>query len=142
MGSLNKDSDRINLKTRYLIWLYKTAKEELDRIDRKFTQPEVDKFIYDELNSSLNAVSNAQKALYKKLLDEFSNYIKNKENGAFQLKFEKSSVERPHYIFLKNKINAIEKAIIKFHGRGKLNQIKLLYHQEMIKRIWEEKQHK
>ena len=39
-----------NLKKRYLIWFYKTTKEALDKIERKFTQMEIDKFILKELN--------------------------------------------------------------------------------------------
>ena len=39
------DKDSRNLKKRYLIWLYKTTKEALDRIERKFTQADIDKFI-------------------------------------------------------------------------------------------------
>lgn len=49
-------NDNLNtkkLKTRYLVWLYKTTKERLDRIDRKFTQLEVDRFILRELEKDL-----------------------------------------------------------------------------------------
>ena len=45
-------NDILNLKKRYLIWLYKETKEALDRVDRKFTQIEIDKFILEELQKA------------------------------------------------------------------------------------------
>jgi hypothetical protein len=42
-------NDILKLKKRYLIWLYKENREALDRVDRKFTQIDIDKFILEEL---------------------------------------------------------------------------------------------
>lgn len=135
-------SDIKNLKTRYLIWLYKTTKEELDRIDRKFTQLEVDGVIFNKLKPAFNKLPKSQKEAYKKYLADWSGYIKNKKIDAEQLKFEKTGEIKPNYLFLRIKLSAIESAIKKLIGRSQLNQIRLLYHQEMLKRILEERQHK
>ena len=41
--------DILKLKKRYLIWLYKETKEAHDRVDRKFTQIDIDRCILEEL---------------------------------------------------------------------------------------------
>jgi len=40
-----------NLLRRYLIWCYKTTKEELDKVDRYFTQDVADAYILKCLRS-------------------------------------------------------------------------------------------
>jgi len=41
--------DQKNLIRSYLVWCYKTTKEDLDKIDRYFTQNHVDNFILSRL---------------------------------------------------------------------------------------------
>jgi hypothetical protein len=124
--------DLKNLKKRYLLWFYKTTKEELDKTERKFTQLEIDRFILKELKKE----DKCKKA--QKFIAEFQAYILNKEIEALGLKYEGKDL-RSEYYFLQIKLKAIEKAIIKEIGRAGLVKIKDAYEQEMSKRILEER---
>ena len=119
---------------RYLVWCYKATKEELDRIDRKFTQLTVDYFILKKLSG---------KKRISQDLDDFKRYIVKKEKDAVGLKFQtKSSPSlQPHYLHLQNRLSAIEKAVIFFIGKKELAGIKTLYEKEMTKRIIEAREH-
>lgn len=123
-----KKQDLKNLKKRYLIWLYKVTKETLDRIERKFTQLKVDKFIFKELKKS------AKDRQLKIFLDEFGAYIQNKEKDGLSLKYDGKHL-KPDCSFLVLKLKAIEKAVIKELGKAALKEIKSLYEKEMIERI-------
>jgi len=127
--------DLKNLKKRYLIWLYKTTKEELDRIERKFTQLEIDKFILKELKKQ-----NKDKKT-EKFIAEFQAYILSKEMDGLSLKYEGKQL-KPDYNFLSLKLQIIEKAIQKELGKKDLEQIKSLYEKEMIERILKSVEHK
>ncbi|MCK9603205.1 MAG: hypothetical protein M0R66_02325 [Candidatus Omnitrophica bacterium] len=118
------------LKKRYLIWLYKVNKEALDRIERKFTQLEIDKFILKELKKQDKARS------AEKSISEFSAYIQNKEKDGLSLK------SQPDYQFLSLKLKAIEKAAVKELGKKALEEIKALYEKEMTERILKSTEHK
>lgn len=124
-----------NLKTRYLIWCYKTTKESLDKIERKFTQLEIDKFILKELKAS------GKSADIERYIAEFEVYIQNKEKEGLKLKFEGKKI-RPEYRFLCLKLDAIEKAIVKEYGLETLLEIKDAYEKEMTGRILQERQQK
>lgn len=126
--------DLKNLKKRYLIWLYKTAKEALDKIERKFTQLEIDRFILKELRKQ---DKNKEAA---KFIEGFNVYIRNKEKDGLSLKYSGKKL-KPEYQFLVLKLKAVEKAIIKNLGRGVLNQIKSLYEKEMTERILKSTEH-
>jgi hypothetical protein len=126
--------DRKNLKKRYLIWLYKTTKEALDRIERKFTQLEIDRFILEELKKQ---DKNNQ---VEKFIREFEVYIQNKEKDGLSLKYSGKKLN-PEYQFLILKLNAIEKAIIKNLGKNALTQIQSLYEKEMTERILKSTEH-
>ena len=121
-------SDTRNLKKRYLIWCYKTVKEAFDRIERKFTQLEVDRFILKQL----------QKAKYasriKRHILEFNSYINKKEKDGLSLKYEGKALKED-YLFLLLKLEAVERAITKELGRAGLKEIKSLYEEEMAERI-------
>lgn len=124
--------DKKNLKKRYLIWLYKTTKEALDRIERKFTQLEIDRFILKELKES------ASDKELQKLTRDFEAYIENKEKEGLILEHEGKGL-KPEYKFLVLKLRAVEKAITGKLGKAALNKIKGAYTQEMIRRILEER---
>lgn len=128
------DKDTRNLKKRYLIWLYKTTKEALDRIERKFTQADIDKFIL------MDMIRQDKDKKAAKFIDEFKAYIASKEKDGFNLKFEGDKL-RPEYYFLSIKLKAVEKAIEKSLGRSALDEIKLLYEMEMIERILKSTEH-
>jgi hypothetical protein len=120
--------DLKNLKRRYLIWLYKAAKEALDRVERKFTQLDIDRFILAQLHRDPGL------AKAGKFIAEFQAYIRNKEKEGAALKFEGRQL-KPDYLFLVMKLRAIEKAIIKDLGKDALKEIKSLYEEEMTRRI-------
>lgn len=126
--------DRKNLKKRYLIWLYKTAKEALDKIERKFTQLEIDRFILRELKKHGHNNDVA------KFIEGFNVYIRNKEKDGLSLKYSGKKL-KPEYQFLVLKLNAIEKAIARILGKSSLKQIKSLYEKEMTERILKSTEH-
>lgn len=125
--------DALNLKKRYLIWLYKTTREALDKIERKFTQLEIDRLILKELNKRKNKD-------ITKFIEEFKNYIQNKESDGLSLKYEGAKL-KPEYQFLVLKLNAVEKAITRILGKSSLKQIKSLYEKEMTERILKSTEH-
>lgn len=120
--------DLKNLKKRYLIWFYKATKEALDKIERKFTQVDIDRLILKELQNS-----GKDKAV-EPLIAQFEEYIQKKEADGLNLKFENKRL-KSHYVFLVLKLQAIEKTIAKELGKKALEEIKLLYEMEMIERI-------
>lgn len=126
---------------RYLIWCYKTTKESLDKIDRKFTQIQVDRFILGHIEKSLPRPSSRSE--YSQLIDDFKVYISSKEKDGLSQKYLNSKGGAPHsnYIYLQNRFNAIEKAIRHFCGPRVLTKISLLYEQEMTRRILESRDH-
>lgn len=130
-----KKNDLKNLKKRYLLWLYKTTKDSLDRIERKFTQLEIDLELLKEIERQdrSNKIS--------KFIDEFSEYIKNKEKEGRELKFD-GKAPKPEYVFLVIKLRAIEKVIVKEFGNSVLNEIKSLYEKEMVERIIKSREYK
>ena len=130
---MNKE-DAKNLKKRYLIWLYKTNKEALDKIERKFTQADIDKFILVEL------IRQDEDRKLQKFVAEFKAYIENKEKEGAALKFE-GREPRLEYQFLALKLKAIEKAIVKALGKRALGEIKFLYEMEMVERILKSTEH-
>ena len=124
---------------RYLVWCYKTTKENLDRIDRKFTQSTVDRYILGRLDG----IKAAARGDYDKFVDDFRVYIDNKEKEGFQQKFmdgKKNSLNS-QYLYLYNRLTAIEAATRHFLGPRELAQTDFLYEQEMTRRILEPKEH-
>lgn len=123
-----------NLKKRYLVWFYKTSKEALDKVERKFTQAEVDRFILKELKRA-----DKDKAI-EVFVRQFEDYISKKEEDGLNLKFENKKL-KPDYIFLNLRLLAVEKAIVKELGSKALEEIKLLYEIEMTERILSSREH-
>ncbi len=130
---MNK-KDIKNLKKRYLVWFYKTAKEALDKIDRKFTQVEIDRFILKELKKA------DKYNMLGSFTSKFADYIHKKEEDGLNLKFENKKI-KPEYLFLALKLQVIEKAIVKELGKKGLEEIKLLYEIEMTERILRSTEH-
>jgi hypothetical protein len=75
---MNKQ-DIKNLKKRYLVWFYKAAKEAVDKIERKFTQTDIDRFILKELKA--RDISGK----LQKHISGFESYIQNKEKQGIDL---------------------------------------------------------
>lgn len=129
-----KNSDLKNLKKRYLVWFYKANQEALDKIERKFTQVEIDRFILKELKRA------DKEKRVQSLIAQFQDYVQKKEEDGLKLKFEGKSL-KAEYLFLVLKAEAIEKAIIKELGKKVLNEIKMLYEIEMTERILRSTEH-
>jgi hypothetical protein len=129
------------LLRRYLVWCYKTTKESLDRIDRKFTQAAVDHFILGRLNKAKGPV-HAQ-GEYQKLVEDFKVYVSDKEKEGNKQKFlnGEGSELHPHYLYLQNRLKAIEEAIAYYLGPQELAGINRLYEDEFTRRILESKEH-
>ncbi len=142
---MNKDSKRlpneINLIRRYLTWCYKTTKEDLDRIDRYYTQDRADQFILDQLMKDPKFFK--EDDAYQSLVRDFEKYMVTKKENVDKKKFKniEKKVLDPNYKYLSNRFQAIEKAIQHFLGQKELAKITDLYEQEMTKRILEAKEH-
>jgi len=131
-----KKHDIKNLKFRYLLWLYKTTKEEFDRIERKFTQVDTDKKIMRDMAENFNSRDLKKKKEARKLLQDFKEYVNKKEKDGRELKFDGRKL-KPEYYYLSLKLESIEKAVVEELGRRRLREIKTLYEQEMMRRIIE-----
>ena len=136
-----KRRDIKNLKFRYLLWLYKTTKEEFDRIERKFTQVGIDKKIMRYMGEHFDSRNLKRKNEARKLLKGLKEYIDKKEKDGLASKFEGRKLKADYY-HLSLKLEAIEKVIIEELGRGGLRVIKNLYEHEMMRRIIESQEHK
>ena len=130
-----------NLKFRYLVWLYRTTKEGLDRIERKCTQVDIDRKIMHYMREHINSGNLKRKNEARKFLKDIKEYITKREKDGRELKFEGRKL-KPEYYHLSLKLEAIEKAIVEeFRHRG-LRGIKDLYEHEMRRRIIEAQDHK
>ena len=120
--------DKTSLKKRYLLWLYKTTREALERIERKFTQLEIDRFILNEL------IKSDRDKKVGRFIRQFKDYIQNKEKEGLRLKYVGKQLKAEYY-FLVLKLKAIEKTIIRALGKNASKEIKVVYEKEMIERI-------
>jgi len=127
--------DSVNLKKRYLIWLYKTTKEAFDKFERKFTQFEIDQFVLRQMEKELKgAYLPQEKEILAKHVNDFRNYIGEKEKACLALKYKGKKINT-EFLFLDLKLEVIEKAIIEELGAKALEEIKALYEKEMVERI-------
>jgi hypothetical protein len=122
------------------LWLYKTTKETFDRIERKFTQVDIDKKIMRYMKEHINSRNLKRKNEARKFLKDFREYIDKKEKEGRELKFEGRKL-RAEYYHLSLKLEAIEKAIVEELGYKGLKGVKALYEYEMRRRIMEAKDH-
>lgn len=132
-----------NLTRRYLVWCYKTAKEELDKIDRYFTQLAVDRFVLAQLKNGWDYANAHEQDMYKKRVGDFQVYMGQKEMSALKKKYlnGKEGALNPEYRYLYNRCIAIEKAITAFLGKKELNAICAQYEHEMTQRILQAREH-
>ncbi len=139
LGGRSKEKD---LTRRYLIWCYKTTKEDLDKIDRYFTQADVDDFLISQLTNLEGYKSSSSGASLKKSVDDFIAYAEEKKAKAEGRKFADISqgALQPGYQYLKARFEAIEQAIVHFLGRQELDKIQNLYEEEMTCRILQERE--
>jgi hypothetical protein len=132
-----------NLFRRYLIWCYKTTKEEMERVDRKFTQLRVDEQLLELLLKKKEPFPPELAMHYTNEIEKFKRYIKDKEVNAQAQKFvdKDGKVLQPHYAYLKNRLEAVEKSIRQLFGKKELTAIQSGYEAEMTRRIWEAREH-
>jgi len=127
--------DELNLKKRYLIWLYKTIKEAFDKFELKFTQLDIDKGLLEEMEKQLKGtfLPHEKKSL-EKYINEFRLYIAEKERTCLKLKYKGKRID-PEFLFLDVKLQAIERMIFSQFGAKALDEIKSLYEKEMTQRL-------
>ena len=135
------NQDVKNLKKRYFIWLYKTAKETFDKFERKFTQVDIDQDILAEMEKELlGSYLPHEKDALQKYINDFQGYIESKEKSCSELRNQGKKIN-PEFIFSEIKLDAVEKAIVKELGRKGLEEIKALYEKEMTERILASTEH-
>jgi hypothetical protein len=132
--------DKKNLQFRYFLWLYKSTKEEFDRIERKFTQIEIDKRLLDHMQEHIDTSKIKRKKEARMFLKDFKKYTDQKEKDGLALKYEGRKL-RPEYYHLSLKLEAIEESIVGEVGKKGLRTIKDLYEQEMRRKIIEAQEH-
>ncbi len=120
--------NRRSLTKRYLFWLYKTTKDELDRIDRKFTQLDVDRALQRYLKARAGGV-------LAPFLQEWERYIAAKEKDAQALKFDAQGRPLASYAFLALKLEAVERETRKRFGARALAEFRRLYEEAAMKNI-------
>ena len=130
------------LTRRYLVWCYKTTKESLDRIDRYYTQLTVDDFVLKELRK----VKISQKGVrpgYESAVSGFEKYMNTKKENVDQKKFSDASrgIPSTDYVYLQNRLKALEKAIVRFLGKKGLKDIWQMYENKMTLRILQAREH-
>lgn len=134
--------EKKNLQLRYLMWLYKTTKEQIDRIDRKFTQLDIDCKIRAYLAVHIKKYPPAVRNGLEAQLTKWSRYISDKEVAALDSKFcdSKKRIPRAEYAFLSLKLQVVEKLMRTAGGAKFLQGVKRAYYREMARRIFAEKE--
>jgi hypothetical protein len=127
-----------NLIRRYLLWAYKTTKESFERIERKTTQLLVDDHILNSLRKTGDVTKGCQGHV-----EEFKQYIANKRQDELKLKYTnpKGKALNPDYLYLKNRLTAIEGAVKHFLGASELKKMEALFEEEFTRRILQAKDH-
>ena len=125
------------------MWCYKTTKENLDRVDRKFTQLIVDEKILKTLKKTSRGSSTSH-LKFKNLIQEFEHYVARKSEDARKGKFATRDNKelRGEYVFLCRRFKAVEDAARFFLGKKELKEMADLYEAEMIRRILESREEK
>ncbi len=128
---------------RYLVWCFKTTKEELDRVDRKFTQLKIDEEIRKELRKEVRSTPAAHNQVFADHVRKFEEYIEKKREEALSQKYSGSGGDKlqPSYLYLKARLKAIENSIRRHSGARGLAEMQDAYEAEMTRRIWESREH-
>jgi len=132
-----------DLIRRYLLWFFKTSKEAFERIERKTTQLMVDEYVLKGIKALGRRVSANSKMKYNELVKEFELYIKTKKEDELKLKFFDGQGKslHPQYVYLKNRLEAVEEAIRHFLGEKELRRMRSLYEKEFTNRILQSREH-
>jgi len=128
------------LQWRYLLWLYKTTREQTERIERKFTQLDIDKKILERLEAQQGTEDAASVQGH---IQEWRCYIAQKhKDGIAAVYTKEDGPRRGDYLFLKYKLQAIEESIQELFGAKELKRMKQMFDDEMVKRILGEREHR
>ena len=102
----------------------------------------MDNIVLDKLLKEQARSKNKDKQ-YSLKIAQFKQYIWDKEKRVFPQKFvdAKGKTLQPDYLYLKDRLAGIEKAIVTFLGKKELQSIQDLYEGEMTQRILEAKEH-
>jgi len=121
-----------NLVRRYLLWAYKSTKEDFERIERKTTQLAVDQYVFGHFSKKKYHVP-----------DAFKQYIGDKIKDEIKLKFADTTKKKfnPQYLYLKHRLEAIEEAIKFFLGKKELKNFEVLFEKEFTQRILGSREH-
>jgi hypothetical protein len=132
-----------DLIRRYLLWMFKTTKESFERIERKTTQLMVDEYVLRRLKTVGGKISARGHGEYGGFVKEFETYIKTKQKDELKLKFtdDKRKSLHPQYLYLKNRLQAIEAAISHFLGKKELRAMQSSYEKEFTCRILQAREH-
>jgi hypothetical protein len=133
--------DKINIRSlhkRYLLWLYKTTKDELDKIERKFTQLDIDRRVEKILKVKAASLPKGAKKDLEPFLAEWKEYIFQKESEAQKLKFNEDGSFAADYLFLRLKLGAVEEVVLARLGKKELAQFRAIYEEASVKRILED----
>ena len=132
-----------DLIRRYLLWLFKTTKESFERIERKTTQLMVDEYVLEHIKTAGREIPAHGRREYDGLVKEFETYIKTKRADELKLKFSdgKGKSLHPQYVYLKNRLQAVEAAIRHFLGEKELRRMRSLYEKEFTSRILQARDH-
>ena len=131
------------LVRRYLIWCYKTTKEDYDRVERYFTQFKVDYNVLGILMKNEDIKDKERGKGYFQKVDGFAKYIEAKEKRVIPQKFidQQKKILQPDYWYLKKRLEALEETICDFLGKQELETIKSMYEEEMTRRILDAREH-
>lgn len=132
---LKKNFKKNALHKRYLLWLYKTVKDELEKIDRKFTQMDIDRKIQAKLIDACGLQDQKTRKELEPFLQEWKEYIFSKESSAQKLKFTEEGKVNPEYLFLRMKFEAVCEVTRALFGPEGLREFESLLEAVALERI-------
>ncbi len=129
--SISSPKFQHELYRRYLLWAYKTTRESFERIERKTTQLVIDAYLRQQLSTK------------QVDLTAFDQYIKTKQSDELAQKYTDSTKAtlNPQYIYVRERLEAIELAVVKFLGKEALVEFEQLFEAEFSRRILESRDH-
>lgn len=110
----------------------------MDKIDRKFTQLDIDRQILRVLNKKARSLKGPLSKGIAPFLREWQEYVFEKESDAQKLKFTEEGRLDPGYLFLHLKLEAVIRITKARLGARCLQEFKKLYEEGAMKRILED----
>jgi hypothetical protein len=133
---IGPDADDVrSLQKRYLFWLYKTTKDELDRIDRKFTQLDIDRAMLDFFRGRAVGARDVVKGGVDIFVREWQEYVTGKEADARKLRFDEKGGILASYYFLHLKLKAVLDLAQRRFGARAVRDFKRYYEEASMRLI-------